>query len=126
MSEQKHKTTQDRETWSGPMRETPPDAATMLEREAGSDFPAAYADFPDHEGAVQVISETRSLAMRRRDHIVACVNACEGISPEVVPDLLATARELVRDVHGCELDASMSAAVSACAAAIARAEGGAA
>ena len=60
------------------------------------------------------------------DHIVACVNACEGISPEVVPDLLATARELVRDVHGCELDASMSAAVSACAAAIARAEGGAA
>ena len=58
--------------------------------------------------------------------IVACVNACEGINPDAVPDLLAAARELVKDVHGCGLDESMIAAVSACAAAIARAEGGAA
>ena len=28
--------------------------------------------------------------------IVACVNACAGINPEAVPDLLATLRDIVR------------------------------
>ena len=82
------------------MRPTPISAANAsradLDRhpDGPPDFNVEYADFSDHEAAVWVFSHG-TLAGRRRDHIVACVNACEGINPEAVPELLAACKAYI-------------------------------
>ncbi len=51
-----------------------------------------------------------------RDRIVACVNACAGINPEAVPDLIEAAIDLVSDCqnqgYGPPSRARLSAAVA--------------
>lgn len=32
-------------------------------------------------------------------HIVSCVNACEGINPEAVPDMLSALKEVAKDLR---------------------------
>ena len=61
----------------------------------------------------------KSLAERyaNAERIVACVNACKGINPEAVPDLLAAAEEAARVLCG-------GAAHDLLAAEIAKAKGG--
>ena len=51
---------------------------------------------PGHVSAVICSDLTKANA----EHIVACVNACEGINPEAVPDLLKACKLLLED---CEM-----------------------
>lgn len=56
------------------------------------------------------------------ERIVACVNACEGINPEAVPDALAAFKCLVDWVHNnCE-DPACTVPLNAARAAITKAE----
>jgi len=57
--------------------------------------------------------------------IVACVNACEGINPEAVPDLLEACRKLIEanSIHAHEIDEDILAlAVDMAEAALAKAK----
>ena len=65
------------------------------------------------------------LARADAEYYVACVNACEGINPEAVPELLSALRSLCRAKHPLEWSPSVElvTAFASARAAIAKAEG---
>ena len=69
--------------------------------------------------------KTRDDIQANARRIVACVNACEGINPEAVPDLLTVLRAAVARVElaNREGDPILSAWLPDAQAAIAKAEG---
>ena len=77
---------------------------------------------PNGEPAPKIIAGGLTRANARR--IVACVNACEGINPEAVPDLLQACKAaLAYMIDDKASDVSGERALSAIRAAIAKAEG---
>lgn len=44
--------------------------------------------------------------------IVACVNACEGINPKAVPDLLAACKEVLRKNNGYSVTEQLRTAIA--------------
>jgi len=129
MSDEATTNTTTNEMWrlTGPSISKVIDADAARHPDGPPDFDAVYVDVGDHTAGGTFYGDPGTTqAKSRADRAVACVNACKGINPDAVPELLAACKGLVDDVEGCELDSSMVDARNRAAAAIAKATGGAA
>ena len=78
-------------------------------------------DVESREGRVAECRMGTSRGEANAAHIVACVNACEGINPEAVPELLEAAKGIEKALKNATLYLSRPQVMALCAA-IAKAE----
>lgn len=71
-----------------------------------------------HDGGFSKVENGKEV-QANADRIIACVNACAGINPEAVPDLLAAAKGIIKAIE----DGNGVVCYRAMMAAIAKAEG---